>query len=199
MGSRISVEPDGEPITLEQAKLHLRVSGDSEDSLIQIYMASARRWVEEYIHRALLNQTWETKLDGFPLTTSGAIRLPMGRASAINSVKYLDSSGVEQTLTGPTSGSPGGTDYQEDLSSDEGAIIMPPPDGSWPSTEARRLAAVTINFVAGYGTKGADVPQSMITGILYRLTDLYEFRGSVDGNGTATAKLEIQHYRMITW
>lgn len=199
MASRIKVEPDSEPITLEDAKLHLRVTGDDEDSIIRIYLTSARRWVEEYVHRALMDQTWETKLNDFPLRAPFEIRLPMGRVSAINTIKYFDAAGTEQTLRGPTSGSPVGTDYQEDLSHDSGAVIQPVPAGSWPQAESRRLAAVTVNFTAGYGLKPADVPASLITGILYRLTDLYEFRGAVDGGGTASAKLEVQQYRLTEW
>lgn len=195
MGFRIETEPAAEPITLEEAKSHLRVTHDDEDAIIRIYLVSARRWVEEYLHRALIDQVWEITLDDFPLE----ITLPLGRISAVASIKYFDSSGIEQTLRGPTSGSPAGTDYQEDLTSDEQARISPPITSDWPQAQAHRLAAVTVQFTAGYGTKGSDLPASLLTGLLYRLTDLYEFRGATDGAGTASAKLEIQQYRLREW
>ena len=198
MGSRVLTAPDAEPISLENAKLHLRVTGDDEDQIITLYLRSARRWVEEYIHRALIDQIWETTLDHFPLAAPFQIRLPQGRVSKISTIKYLDSAGAQQTLTGPSSDSPG-TGYQEDLSSDEGAVIRPTPSGSWPQTESLRLAAVTVTFTAGYGPKASDVPESLVSGILYRLTDLHEFRGAVDGSGTESAKLEVQQYRLLEW
>lgn len=199
MGFRIVTEPEAEPITLEQAKGHLRVTHDDEDAIIQLYLVSARRWVEEYLHRALIDQVAEITLDDFPLRAPFEIGLPLGRVSAVASIKYFDDGGSEQTLRGPTSGSPVGTDYQEDLTSDEHPRIEPPISSDWPQAEAHRLAAVTVQFTAGYGTKGSQLPASLMTGLLYRLTDLYEFRGSIDGAGTASAKLEIQQYRLREW
>ncbi len=195
MGLQITTAPDQEPVTLEDAKLHLRVDHDVEDVLITRYIRSARLWVEDYTHRKLITQTAELTLPDFPRR---AIRLPFGKCSAVQSIKYFDSAGVQQTLTGPTSGSPSGTDYQEDFSSDEGAIVAPPVDDDWPAAQTDRLAPVTVQYDVGYGPDGADVPDSFITALLYRLTDLYEFRGSMDGSGTSTAKLELDGLRLVT-
>jgi len=185
-----------EPVTMTEAKLHLRVDHDEEDDAIRTYIASARAWVEEYTNRALINQTWQMTLADFPLRYPFEIALPLGRCSAINSIAYTDSDGNPQTLTGPTSGSPAGTDYQEDLSSDEGARIRPPVAGEWPSVQDEAIQPVTVEFVVGYGAKSSDMPDAIRTAVLYRLTDLYEYRGSVDGNGTGNAKMQASHYRL---
>ena len=198
MASKIVTEPDGEPISLELAKLHLRVTGDSEDELIQIYVRSARKWIEERTHRSMLDQTWELSGDAFPRSAPFEIMLPLGRVSKVNNIKYFDEAAVEQTLTGPTSAAPG-TDYQEDLNNESGPRIRPTPANDWPSSETDRLAAVTVQFVSGYGPKASDVPAGLVTGLLYRLTDLDEFRGSIDGSGTENAKAEVDAYRLNTW
>ncbi len=198
MASKIVTEPDGEPVDLETAKLHLRVTGDSEDTLIKLYIRSARKWVEERTHRSMLDQTWELSGDDFPRAAPFQIMLPLGRASKVNNIKYFDEAAAEKTLTGPTSASPG-TDYQEDLNNESGPRIRPTPANDWPSVETDRLAAVTVQFVSGYGPKASDVPPGLITGLLYRLTDLYEFRGSIDGAGTENAKAEVDAYRLNTW
>lgn len=197
MGSTITTEPATEPVTLEVAKAHLRVTHDDEDELIRTYLVASRRWVEEYTWRALVTQTWDTTIDDFPRSGKLGIILPRGRCTAINQITYFDTAGAQQTLTGPTSTVPG-TDYQEDLSSDEGARIKPPIGDAWPDVEADRIAAVTIDLTVGYGDASA-VPESIVMAVLYRLTDMYEFRGAVDGNGTAAAREQAAQYRLVKW
>ncbi len=200
MGLRILTEPDTDPITLELAKGHLRVTTDDEDSLVKTYIAAATKWAEEYMRRAVVEQTWTLTGDLFPIRAPFTIGLPLGRCTAVNQIDYTDSAGAAQVLRGPSSSSPVGTDYQEDLSGDEGGRIRPNSDEDWPQTEDHIMAAVSIEFVVGYGAGGArTIPASVITGILYRLTDLYEFRGAIDGNGTANAKDQLSAYRLQKW
>ena len=71
---------------------------------------------------------------------------------------------------------------------------MPNPEDDWPEADQERLAAVTVRWVAGYGLNPEDVPDDIATGILYRFADLYEYRGSMDGQGTKNAELELNPY-----
>lgn len=43
-------------VTLAEAKLHLRVDQDTEDSVITIYMAAAEEYIEKYINRTIPNK-----------------------------------------------------------------------------------------------------------------------------------------------
>ncbi len=211
MALKLSVAPDVQPITLSEAKAHLRIDNDDEDSLINLYIQAAAQWVEGYTLRKLITQTWELTLDAFPITAPHSILLPWGRCTAINYINYVDDNGNTQQLTGPTS-SPAGSDYQENLNSDEGGLTQPLDGDDWPSTDEDTLAAVAVNYDVGYGATPDLVPADLRAGVLYRLTDLYEFRGTIDllgaaaatrgsimGNGTGAAIEQIAGYRLRRW
>ena len=61
--------PIAEPVTLEEAKLQLRVEFDEDDALISSYITAAREWAEGFLNRSLVapegedapevKQTWK--------------------------------------------------------------------------------------------------------------------------------------------
>ena len=53
----ITVQPTVEPITLAEAKMHLRVDSDFEDALIQDYIKAARAHVERFTGLSFTVQT----------------------------------------------------------------------------------------------------------------------------------------------
>ena len=58
------VDPASEPITLAEAKSHLRVTSNAEDALINSLIVAARDLCEhETGGRVLMTQTWELSLD----------------------------------------------------------------------------------------------------------------------------------------
>ena len=57
--------PAAEPITLSEAKSHIRVDTAFDDTLITGYIKTAREWVEDYIDRALITQRLVMTLDVF--------------------------------------------------------------------------------------------------------------------------------------
>jgi hypothetical protein len=62
MGARRLVPPTLEPVTLAEAKAHLRYVPADQDALILERVAVARDVVERYCERALLTQEWELQL-----------------------------------------------------------------------------------------------------------------------------------------
>ena len=68
-------EPLIEPVSLAEAKSHLRVDQDfAEDDLyIQSLVSAARHYVESVSDRTLIRSQWQIKLDQFP---SWDIELP---------------------------------------------------------------------------------------------------------------------------
>lgn len=47
-------------VTREEAKLHLKVDQDVEDTLIDLYVAAAEEYIEKYINRVIPNKNLPT-------------------------------------------------------------------------------------------------------------------------------------------
>lgn len=60
--------PASEPVTLNEAKDHLRISHAFEDTLITGFIVAARKRVEADTLRSLITQTWTATLDRWPPT-----------------------------------------------------------------------------------------------------------------------------------
>ena len=164
MSLKLITAPSTDPVDLATAKAHCRVIGTSEDSLITLYSSAATGNLDGpngVLGRALVTQTWEYVLDSFP---SEAIQMPLPPLQSVTSVKYIDTNGVEQTLSN--------TRYTVDTSGDPGWVIVDA-DG-WPET-MDTANAVTIRFVCGYGAAGL-VPAPLRSAILLHIGDLYENR-----------------------
>jgi len=171
----VSSQPAAEPLSTLEAKQHLRVDHNADDTYIDGLVKAARINAETYLRRSLINTTWVMKMDCFP----SVIRPPRSPLSSVSSLTYLDTDGTSQTLTV-------NTDYVVDSSSEPGRIY-PAYGTSWPSTRAIENA-VTLTFVAGYGTAGSNVPQSIRQALLLMVGTWYEQREGVV-IGTITAEL----------
>jgi len=154
MGLKLITPPTSEPVTTEQAKLWLRLDSDAEIDTVAMLIAAARQTLDGadgYLGRCLDTQTWALTLDRFPCERE--IRIPLPPLQEVVSVKYLDSTGAEQTFSSDS--------YRLDSDDWSGRILL---DGgaSWPSTLFER-AAVTITFKAGYAN---GVPEGLRAEIL---------------------------------
>lgn len=174
MALRLITAPATEPISIDEARDHLRVSDDAQDLVLESMIQAARQQVELLAGRALITQTWRLSLDAFPVG-AGKIELskcPLGDTDAMV-VKYVDTAGVTQTLASAA--------YQVDAES-EPARLLPAYGTSWPGTRDVPNA-VTVEYVAGYGAASA-VPAALRAAMLLIIGDLYENReASVVGVG----------------
>ena len=133
-------------------------------------IAEARQFIEAYLRRSFITQSWTLKLDGFPgnkgryschLLGDHAIVLPMPPLATISSIQYYDVGGALQSMVEDTTHGtaiPSVFAYQVDTGSDvSSARILPAFTLPWPPT--RRIPnSVIIQFSAGYGTTAASVP-----------------------------------------
>lgn len=131
-----------EPISLAEAKLHLRIPHDLEDSRIASLITAARMHAEVFTRRALVPREFALRLDAFPVKPSTPIILPNAPLTTVESVAYTDAAGDAQTLSV-------GTEVLVDLDSEPGALCLPY-GGSWPSTRGM-FDSVVISYSAGYG------------------------------------------------
>ena len=91
MALELVTAPTIEPVTLAEAKTHLRVDGADEETLISGLIKTAREWCEGYQNRAFIMQTWRLYLDEWP---EEYIRVPRPPLASVTSIKYTDSAGV---------------------------------------------------------------------------------------------------------
>lgn len=156
--------PTAEPVSLAEAKAHLRVDTSADDALITALIVSARETAEHLTGRAIMAQTWERVLNTFP---AGAIKLGMPPVTAITSVKYIDTAGAEQTYTS--------AGYTLDAVNLPGYLHPSVAYPDWPSTQLGAVNAVRVRFTCGYTT----VPANIKTWMLLRIGTLYEHRQEV--------------------
>jgi len=161
--------PGSEPITLAEAKAHLRISGTDENDLINGLIQAAREMAETYTKRQLITSTYTAKYRDFP-DAEGSIHVPRTPLQSVTSITYIDNQGAEQTLS---------TDVYEVLDDDTEAWIVLKPLQSWPEVQAEKKQAVTVTFVAGYGNSGSSVPAAARSAILMLIGHLFENRESV--------------------
>ena len=162
------VASSAEPITLAEAKSHLRVDTTEDDTLIAGYITSAREWCEDYLDRALVSQRLVMRLDAFP----DEIELPRppmasaGTATAVSITYTVGDSLATATLSTSS--------YRVDRDASPG-VIRNIYNGSWPSHLIDQNS-VSVTWWAGYGS-AADVPQRVKTAMLMCVHEIYEKRG----------------------
>lgn len=162
MTLKITTPPSVEPITVADAKVHLRVDVSDDDSLIGALITAVREHAETLTQRALAPATYCLYLDEFP----EEIELARPPLTSVTHIKYLDSSGTLTTLAS--------TEYTV-KAADEPAVIVPAYGKTWPSTLAH-VDAVQVTFVAGYAA--ADLPGAVRAYLLAALGTLYTNRES---------------------
>lgn len=160
--------PVAEPVSLSEAKLHLRIDDNADDVLIGALITAARQHAEHDTRRALVSQTWKQVLDQFPSEEDTAISLGLAPVASVVSVLYIDADGQEQTLA-PSA-------YKLDKIT-EPCRLVPAYGTSWPSTRSE-INAVSITYTCGYGAPEV-VPESIKRWMLLRIGALYEYREEV--------------------
>lgn len=88
--------PASEPISLEEAKNHLRVDGAEDNTLISALIVTARQLAEKETKRAFITQTWEMCLD----KVVEEIEIPKPPLQSIESIKTISAT---ETIVDETS------------------------------------------------------------------------------------------------
>lgn len=154
--------PTAEPLTAAEVKARLNIGSEVQDTAIDAFIKAARQTLDGWngwLGRALVKQTWKMILDErFPCEQ---ISIPLPPLIAVDSVKYIDQNGIQQTMD-PSR-------YQR-LDGEPGSIV-PAYNLSWPSTR-RQLGAVEVQFTCGFGEAGADVDEPIRQAITLMVSNL---------------------------
>lgn len=178
MGLQLVTAPVSDPVTLIEAKAQCRVDSDDEDGLIAGFLLAARQGVEDFTRRCLSTSTWDLTIDcGWPCQrvqgySRQRIMLPKPPLQSVESVQYVDTAGVTQTLAADQ--------YLVDASGMEGRI-EPAYNVTWPSVR-NQMAAVRVRFVAGYTA----LPEPIRQAILLSVAHFYDIRATVVVGSIAT-------------
>lgn len=162
--------PTREPVTLAEARAQCRIDSTAEDGFIAGDILAARQHVEIHTRRAMLAQTWDQTED--ELGTEIVLLKPP--VQSITSVKYLDASGVEQTMNA--------SQYRLVQRKTGEFVVVPTYGVTWPAVQAVE-SAVTVRFIAGYTPE--TFPEPLRKAILLLVSYWYDNRSAVDDRGTA--------------
>jgi uncharacterized phiE125 gp8 family phage protein len=157
-------------VSLVEAKVHLRVDVTDDDALITGLIAAATLDAEHLMGRAVMPQKWLLTLDTF----EAVIALQMPAVTALDSIKYVDSTGALITLLPAV--------YQFANASDYTASVTPAYGQAWPATRAQP-GAVQIVISCGYAD-AVSVPESIKAWVKLRVGALYANRESVSDRQT---------------
>lgn len=182
------------PVTVAEAKAFARIDHDVEDSLVEMLIKSSVKLIEDYIHGAVVAQSWDYFLDSW---WCGELELPLPPLISVGSVAYYDVDGVEQVADASL--------YQVLTAGDRGRIKLAVGQ-SWPALECGRMGAVRIRFRAGYAEAADvedDVPEPIREATLKLVAVKYKYRDEAPAQEFASAKLidmilsELDGYRSL--
>lgn len=182
MSLTLVTAPAAEPITLQEAKDHLRVDGADDDALISALITAARERIDGpygWLGRAILTQTWDFYLDEFPAGT--CIYLPLAPVQSVVSVTYTDPNGASQTFA----------DYALGADLDSQPRLVLGWEKAWPATRAI-AEAVKVRFIAGYATPAA-VPAPIKAALLLTVGHLYENREAAVERALTETPMGVDH------
>ncbi len=219
---RVTVSPTQSPISLATVKHYLKIRTSGDDDIINILIGAATTFAEQYTKRDFITRTYETFRDYFPrwcdsegYYTCGALPGFFGNLSStvvggnvgfvldrsplqsVTSIEYL----VDNVLT-PVVSTVFYNTVEEDYSE-----VLTLANQLWPEDADKRLQAITLTFVTGFGDTAADMPDWVTTGLLQHIAMMYENRGDcVDATGGCacsaflplTAKAIYQQHRILS-
>ncbi len=173
MALTLITAPTVSPISLQQAKDHLRISHSDDDDKVQLCIDAATAYVDGedgFLGRCLVAQTWQLTIDTFP---EAEIKIPLPPLQSIVDIIYDNPDGDATTVAS--------TDYYVDVAS-EAAWVTPILGFTWPTT-LDAINTVRVKFIAGYPATtdsppdlAGNVPADIKAGMLLMIGSMFENR-----------------------
>jgi uncharacterized phiE125 gp8 family phage protein len=154
--------PVEEPVTLAEARAHLRLDGTEENGLVTALIAAARAALEAETRRAFMTQSWRLVLDAWP---QGALMLPLAPVQDVTAVAVAGADGAMVPLD---------AEFYDVALAGDAPRLAPKPGAAFPDP-AIRLGGIAVDFTAGYD--GAeDVPPPLRQALLMLVAGWFEQR-----------------------
>lgn len=175
--------PGAEPLTLEEVKLHLRLTHDHEDTLLTSLIMTARMICEADTGLALITRGYSLWLDCWPTTarrdwwdgvregiaagTGDTIFLPRPPLVAVSTVLLYAENDTSTVFSAEN--------YHTDTIRKPGRIVLR--SGISPPAAGRSVNGIEIRYTAGFGATPQSVPSALRQGMLQMIAHLYRQRG----------------------
>lgn len=186
-GSRITTNPESEPVSLMEMKRYLRIDDNSDDIVLSDQIMEARRFIEDQIGLAFISQSWRLALDQWPAGGEAwwdgvremsitelyrsnvlqSVTLPRWPLVSITSVTTYDEDSNATAITVANV-------FDIDTYRTPGRITLKRGQ-TWP-VALRANNAIEIVYVAGYANAAA-VPMTMKRAVRQLAAFMYNHRG----------------------
>jgi len=175
--------PVVEPVTLSEAKAHLRVDGAAEDTLIGSLILTSRLHIETALGLALITQGWRLSLDAWP--EGRELELPLRPLQAVREVRVFSADNMSSLVPAET--------YLVDLAGVPPRLVR---RGAMWIAPGRPAGGIEIDFTAGYGDAASDVPAPLRQALLMLVAHWYEHREPVE-LGSPVAAVPSAAYELL--
>ncbi len=161
--------PAIEPVSLAEAKAHLRVSHPDEDAFIGTLIVSARWQVEAATGLKLITQGWSVYADTWP--ADGVIALPLAPVLSIQDLKVHGEDDIAAVIDP--------AHYVSDRLARPPRLLLRP-DRAW-ARPGRIANGIEIRLTAGFGAAASDVPAPLREAMLKLVAHWHAYRGDIEG------------------
>lgn len=151
-------EPVALPLDADDVRARLNLGDELSDDVLEAYIKAATGQIDGWdgwLGRALVQQQWRMTLEYFPCES---LRIPLPPLISVDEIRYFDSTGTQQT-------------WPDDQYRTVGQYLVPNNGVSFPAIQWRP-DAIQIEFTAGYGDDGADVPEPIRQAICLTVSNL---------------------------
>lgn len=185
--NKLTTAPAVEPVTVEELDTFLRGSGmleGSDSTTLELLIIAAREYVERYLRKALITQTWTMYGDAFPFSGDGlgwwdgvregsivqggqsSLELPINPLQSVTSIRTFDQDNSATVFDS--------SKYYLDTNREPGRVILNV-GVTWP-VFTRPTNGIEVVYVSGYGDTALDVPAPLRLAIRQLATHWYENR-----------------------
>jgi len=190
-----ATEPANNPVTLAEAKTHLRIDSSDDNDLISNLVTAATRWAEDYTDRTFCTTQWTMRLDSFYGPVGSPVQFGLkadghnieGRQGTVPNLDIelprppMVTSGTATAVAVTYTPSPGAStatldaaEYRVDRQATPG-VCRPLYGKTWPSHLVDQNST-TVTWWAGYSATGTSVPAPVKAAILLIVSHLWSNR-----------------------